>query len=186
MLQIIFSWLKAKAEELLAEQQAGFRPGQNMVKQISNSWVITEKHPQHQHDSFHNTASKTIFGRVWHAGLLQVLKSFYIEEELFHANQASGMRTPLQWSPLEQLATGILQDNSRSPSEMLTFTHSVQLVPREDHAGNTPWIPHIHLHWWQAHTQPVSQMTLPLRAALAVNFEMLLTEAYEKQRRMEW
>ena len=28
---------------------------------------------------------------------------------------------------------------------MLTLTHPVQLVPREDHAGQ-----HIHLHWWKA------------------------------------
>ena len=33
-------------------------------------------------------------------------------------------------------------------SGKLTLPHSVQLVPREDHAGNTPWPPHIHLHRW--------------------------------------
>ena len=37
---------------------------------------------------------------------------------------------------------------------MLTLTHPVQLFPREDHAGNTPWPPHIHLHQWKAHTKP--------------------------------
>ena len=37
---------------------------------------------------------------------------------------------------------------------MLTLIHPGQLVPREDHAGNTPWPPHIHLLWWTAHMQP--------------------------------
>ena len=40
MLRVI---LKAKAEELLAEEQAGFRPGQSTVEQIFNSQVIIEE-----------------------------------------------------------------------------------------------------------------------------------------------
>ena len=59
-----------------------------------------------------------------------------------------------QCSSLEQSATGVLLDNSRCLSGMLTLTHPVQLVPREDHAGNTPWPLHIHLHWWKALMQP--------------------------------
>ena len=31
---------------------------------------------------------------------------------------------------------------------MLILTHPVELVPGEDHAGNIPCPPHIHLHWW--------------------------------------
>ena len=34
MLQIIFSQLKAKVEELLAEEQAGFRSGRSTVEKI--------------------------------------------------------------------------------------------------------------------------------------------------------
>ena len=34
MLQAILNRLKAKAEELLAEEQAGFRPGRGKVEQI--------------------------------------------------------------------------------------------------------------------------------------------------------
>ena len=37
---------------------------------------------------------------------------------------------------------------------MLTLTHPVQLVPREDYEGNTPRPPHSHLHWWHARMQP--------------------------------
>ena len=46
--------LKAQAEKLLAEEQAGFRPGRSTVEQIFNSRVIIEKHLQHQRDLFHN------------------------------------------------------------------------------------------------------------------------------------
>ena len=37
MLRVILNSLKAKAEELLAEEQAGLRPDQNTVEQIFNS-----------------------------------------------------------------------------------------------------------------------------------------------------
>ena len=39
---------------------------------------------------------------------------------------------------LEQSARGVLRDNSGSLSRMLTLTHTVQLVPGEDYAENTP------------------------------------------------
>ena len=65
MLRVILNLLKAKAEELPAEEQAGFSPGQSTVEQISNSQVIIEKHLQHQHDLLHNFIDfKKAFDRV--------------------------------------------------------------------------------------------------------------------------
>ena len=70
MLKVILNRLKAKAEELLAEDQAGFRPGQSTLEQIFNSQVITEKHLQHQCDLFYNFIDfKKACDRVWHVGL---------------------------------------------------------------------------------------------------------------------
>ena len=54
MLRVILSRLKAMAEELLAEEQAGFRSVRSTVKQIFNSRVVIEKHLQHQRDLLHN------------------------------------------------------------------------------------------------------------------------------------
>ena len=53
MLRVMFNQLEAKAEELLVEEQAGFRPVRSTVGQAFNSWVIIEKHLQHQLDLFH-------------------------------------------------------------------------------------------------------------------------------------
>ena len=36
MLRVIFNQLEAKAEELLVEEQAGFRPGQSTLEQVFN------------------------------------------------------------------------------------------------------------------------------------------------------
>ena len=65
MLQVILNPLKAKVEELLAEEQAGFRPCQSTVEQIFNSQVIIVKHLQHQRDLFHNFIDTSkVFNRV--------------------------------------------------------------------------------------------------------------------------
>ena len=53
MLQVILNRLKAKAEELLAEEQAGCRQGWSTVEQVFKGQVITEQHLQHQRDVFH-------------------------------------------------------------------------------------------------------------------------------------
>ena len=89
MLRVILNRLKAKAEEVLAKEQAGFRPGRSTSEQICNSRVIIEKHLHHQRDIFHNLIYfKKAFDRVWHAGLWQVLRSFNVGEELVQAIQA--------------------------------------------------------------------------------------------------
>ena len=88
MLRVMLSQLKTKAEKLLAEEQAGFRSDRSTVDQIFDSRVILEKHLQHQHDLFHNfIGCKKAFGRVWHAGLWQVFRSFNIDEGLVQAIQ---------------------------------------------------------------------------------------------------
>ena len=72
-----------------------------------------------------------MFDRVWHAGLWQVLRSFSIAGGLVQAIRALYENS----SSSEQSAREVLQDNSWCPSEMLTPTYSVLLVPREPLSG---------------------------------------------------
>ena len=61
----IISQLEAKAEELLAEELAGFGPGWSRIEQIFNSWVTLEKHLQHQREQFYNFINlKKVFDRI--------------------------------------------------------------------------------------------------------------------------
>ena len=107
MFQVIMNWLKAKAEELLAGEQPGFRPGWSTVELIFIGRVITGKQVQHQRDLFHNfTDFKKAFNRVRHAGLWQVLKSFSTVKGLVRAIQA--LRDLQQHSPLDHSARGVL------------------------------------------------------------------------------
>ena len=63
--------------------------GGSTVEQIFNTWVIIEKHLEHQHDLSHDFIDfKKAFARVWNAGPRQVLRSFNIEEGQVQAIQA--------------------------------------------------------------------------------------------------
>ena len=124
------------------------------VEQIFNSRVFTEKHLQHYHDLFHNFIDfKKACDRIWHVDLWQVLRSFNMHEGLVRAiqalyeNSSSAVLLNSQLGEFFQTIVGVQLG-------VLTLTHPVQFVSREDHAGNTPWPPHIHLHQWKAHMQP--------------------------------
>ena len=70
MLKIVLQRLKKKSEEILSEEQAGFRAGRNTAEQIFNIRILIEKCLQHQQDLYHNFIDfKKAFDRVWQAGL---------------------------------------------------------------------------------------------------------------------
>ena len=60
MLLVIVNRLTTKAEDLLAEEQAGFRPGRITVEQIISSLVIIESHPEHQRKLFQNLTKQKL------------------------------------------------------------------------------------------------------------------------------
>ena len=53
MLKVILNRLKPQAEEIIAEEQAGFRAGRSTTEQIFNLRVLCEKYSQHQQDIYH-------------------------------------------------------------------------------------------------------------------------------------
>lgn len=70
LLNIILNRLKPITEELLSEEQAGFRKGRSTVQQILNCRILAEKHIEQQRTIFHNFIDfKKAFDRVWHTGL---------------------------------------------------------------------------------------------------------------------
>ena len=53
MLKNILNRLKAQAEKIITEEQAGFRAGRSTTAQIFNLRIICEKYLQHQQDLYH-------------------------------------------------------------------------------------------------------------------------------------
>ena len=50
LLQIILSRLKAQAESIMAEEQAGFRAGRSTTEQILNLRILNEKYIAHNRE----------------------------------------------------------------------------------------------------------------------------------------
>ena len=53
MLKVILNRLKPRAEEITAEEQAGFRAGRSTTEQIFNLRILCEKYLQHQQNLYH-------------------------------------------------------------------------------------------------------------------------------------
>ena len=69
MLNVILNRLKPQAENIIAEEQAGFRAGRSTTEQIFNLRILCEN-IQHQQDLYHVLIDfKKAFDRVWHAAL---------------------------------------------------------------------------------------------------------------------
>ena len=77
MLKIILNRLKPQAEEVIAEEQAGFRSGRSTTEQIFNLRVLCEKYSQHQQDIYHVFIDfKKAFDRVWHDAPWATMKKY--------------------------------------------------------------------------------------------------------------
>ena len=70
MLKIILNRLQPQAEEIIAEEQTGFRAGRSTTEQIFNIRILCEKYLQHQQNLYHVLIGfKKAFDRVWHEAL---------------------------------------------------------------------------------------------------------------------
>ena len=83
MLKVILNRLKPQAEEIIAEEQAGFRAGRNSTEQIFNLRILSEKYLQHQQNLYHFFIDlKKAFDRVWHAALWATMRKYNIRANL--------------------------------------------------------------------------------------------------------
>ena len=88
ILNIKLNRLKPQAEKIIAEEQAGFRPGKSTTEQIFNLQILFEKYLQHQQDLYHVFIDFKAFDRVWHAVLSATMKK-YISTHLISIYQNS-------------------------------------------------------------------------------------------------
>ena len=140
MLKVVLRRLKTKAEELLAEEQAGFRAGRSTTEQIFNCRVLIEKHLQHQRDLFHNFIDfKKAFDRVWHDGLWWVLRSFNVEEglvqviESLYKNASSAVLLNSQIGEFFNTTVGVRQGCLLSPVLFNIYLERIMRDTLHDH-----------------------------------------------------
>ena len=89
LLRIILNQLRPLAEEIIAEEQAGFRKRRSAVVQIFNLTLLTEKFRNDEKRIFHNSTDfKKAFDRVWQEGLCANMKKFKISQRIVNAIEA--------------------------------------------------------------------------------------------------
>ena len=77
MLKTILNRLKPQAENIIAEEQAGFRAGRSTTEQIFNLRILCEKYLHHQQDLYHVFIDfKKAFDRIWHAALWATMRKY--------------------------------------------------------------------------------------------------------------
>ena len=83
MLKIILNRLQPQTENIIAEEQAGFKAGKSTTAQIFNLRILCEKHFQHQQDLYHVFIDfKKAFDRVWHAASWATMKKYNVSTSL--------------------------------------------------------------------------------------------------------
>ena len=86
MLKIILNRLQPQAEEIIAEEQAGFCAGRSTTEQIFNFRILCEKYLQHQQYLYHVFIDfKKAFDRVWHEALWATMRKYNINASIIRA-----------------------------------------------------------------------------------------------------
>ena len=86
MLKIILNRLQPQAEEIIAEEQAGFRAGRSTTKQIFNLRIHCEKYLQHQQNPYHVFIDfQKAFDKVWHEALWAAMRKYNINASIIRA-----------------------------------------------------------------------------------------------------
>ena len=86
MLIVILNRLIPQIEEIVSEEQAGFRAGRNTTDQSRKFRILSEKCLQHQQNLNHVFVDfKKSFDRVWHAALLASIQKYNVSAILLKA-----------------------------------------------------------------------------------------------------
>ena len=142
MLKVILNRLKPQAEEIIAEEQAGFRAGRSTTEQIFNLRILCEKYLQHRQNLYHIFIDfKKAFDRGWHAALWATMRKYNISDNLVHtieqlydkATSAVQMNGSIgEWY---RTTVGVRQGCLLSPTLFNIFLEQIMSDALEEHDG---------------------------------------------------
>ena len=142
MLKILLNRLKPQAEKIIAEEQAGFRPGRSTTEQIFNLRILCEKYLQHQQDLYHVFIDfKKAFDRVWHAALWATMRHFNINANLMRMTQnlyekaTSAVYLNNSIGDWFRTTVGVRQGCVLSPTLFNIFLERIMTDALNDHEG---------------------------------------------------
>ena len=143
MLKILLNRLKPQAENIIAEEQAGFRSGRSTTEQIFNLRVLCERYLQHQQDLYHVFIDfKKAFDRVWHAALWATMRKYNISsnlirviEHLYNRATSAVLSNGIvgDWF---RTTVGVRQGCLLSPTLFNIFLERIMTDALDDHEGS--------------------------------------------------
>ena len=143
MLKILLNRLTPQAETIIAEEQAGFRPGRSTTEQIFNLRILCERYLQHQQDLFHVFVDfKKAFDRVWQAALWSTMKLYNINANLIKVIESLYSKATSvvfynssvgEWF---RTTVGVRQGCLLSPTLFNIFLERIMTDALEDHEGS--------------------------------------------------
>ncbi|KAI0210308.1 Serine-protein kinase ATM [Lamellibrachia satsuma] len=142
MLKILLNRLKPQAEEIIAEEQAGFRAGRSTIEQIFNLRILCEKHLQHQQILYHVFIDfKKAFDKVWHAALWATMRKYNIGSKLvrtiehLYDNATSAVTFNSSIGDWFRTTVGVRQGCLLSPTLFNIFLERIMTDALENHQG---------------------------------------------------
>ena len=143
MLKIILNRLQPQAEEIIAEEQAGFRAGRSNTEQIFKLRIVGEKNLQHQQNLYHAFIYfKKAFDRVWHEALWTTMRKYNINasiiraiENLYDKAQSAVLfnGSTGEWF---RTTVGVRQRCLLSPTLFNIFLEKIMCEALDDHEGS--------------------------------------------------
>ena len=143
MLKIILNRLQPQAEEIIAEEQAGFRAGRSTTEQTFNLRILCEKYLQHQQNLYQVFIDfKKAFDRVWHEALWANMRKYNINtsiiraiENLYDKAQSAVLfyGSTGEWF---RTTVGVRQGCLLSPTLFNIFLERIMCEALDDHEGS--------------------------------------------------
>ena len=143
MLKIILNRLQPQAEEIIAEEQAGFRAGRSTTEQIFNLRILCNNYLKHQQNLYHVFIDfKKAFDRVWHEALWATMRKYNINasiiraiENLYDKAQSAVLfnGSTGEWF---RTTVGVRQGCLLSPTLFNIFLERIMSEVLDDHEGS--------------------------------------------------
>ena len=145
MLKVIRNRLKPQAEEIIAEEQAGFRAGRSTSEQIFNLRILCEKYLQHQPNLYHVCIDlKKAFDRVWHAAFWATMRKYNISANLVRTTEqlfdkaANAVQMDGSIGKWFRTTVGVRQGCLLSPNLFNIFSNGSCLMSWKNMMGRLP------------------------------------------------
>ena len=129
MLKVILNWLKPQAEEIIAEEQAGFRAGGSTTEQIFNLESCVKSTSNISRICIVSSLITKAFDRLRHAALWATIRRYNISANLVRTiEQLYDKAISAEWQHRR-----MVQNNCRSKARMSSVTHPLQHFSRTNH-----------------------------------------------------